>query len=270
MFEFFSKGLTFFEAIRTSVLDACFCVFHVPAVTSRPVLLMRSLVCKCWKTRVLSCSSGHRFTDLRPTDMSWTQEEANQLRALFRKAMQHGIEPVEALGGFPHVDDFELVGTMSDAAKRQSDGQYPVHSKANRKLSMPMPSTSEGADKQDGCYASSAANLPYPSSSELPLPNSSLPPLPPGVINTEQWGRSIINFGKYKGKNISYIELLSSTSEDMRGYVKWCSSRQSTAGGELKDLTSFMRRHEMENSHSALVRGEMIPGTSARRSFKSP
>eukprot|EP00913_Durusdinium_trenchii_P035937 g33625.t1 len=198
------------------------------------------------------------------------KEEANQLRALFRKAMQHGIEPVEALGGFPHVDDFELVGTMSDAAKRQSDGQYPVHSKANRKLSMPMPSTSEGADKQDGCYASSAANLPYPSSSELPLPNSSLPPLPPGVINTEQWGRSIINFGKYKGKNISYIELLSSTSEDMRGYVKWCSSRQSTAGGELKDLTSFMRRHEMENSHSALVRGEMIPGTSARRSFKSP
>ena len=214
------------------------------------------------------CSSGHRFTDLRPIDMSWTQEEANQLRALFRKAMQHGIEPVEALGGFPHVDDFELVGTMSDAAKRQSDGQYPVHSKANRKLPMPMPSTSEEVEKQDGCYATSATNLPYPSSSEAPLPNSSLPPFPPGVINTEQWGRSIINFGKYKGKNISYIELLSSTSEDMRSYVKWCSSRQSTAGGELKDLTSFMRRYEMENSHSALIRGELIPGTTARRSFK--
>ena len=134
----------------------------------------------------------------------------------------------------------------------------------------PCPQPVKVPTRQDGCYASSAANLPYPSSSELPLPNSSLPPLPPGVINTEQWGRSIINFGKYKGKNISYIELLSSTSEDMRGYVKWCSSRQSTAGGELKDLTSFMRRHEMENSHSALVRGEMIPGTSARRSFKSP
>ncbi|CAK9009348.1 unnamed protein product [Durusdinium trenchii] len=197
-----------------------------------------------------------------------SQEEANQLRALFRKAMQHGIEPVEALGGFPHVDDFELVGTMSDAAKRQSDGQYPVHSKANRKLPMPMPSTSEEVEKQDGCYATSATNLPYPSSSEAPLPNSSLPPFPPGVINTEQWGRSIINFGKYKGKNISYIELLSSTSEDMRSYVKWCSSRQSTAGGELKDLTSFMRRYEMENSHSALIRGELIPGTTARRSFK--
>lgn len=52
--------------------------------------------------------------------------------------MRNGLEPVDALGGFPHVDDFELVGAMSDASKRQHDQhdpQYPVSTKSNRKTS---------------------------------------------------------------------------------------------------------------------------------------
>lgn len=51
-----------------------------------------------------------------------------------KKALQNEVEPVVALGGLPHEEDFELVGAMSDASKRLPDHQYPVSSKANLPL----------------------------------------------------------------------------------------------------------------------------------------
>ena len=196
--------------------------------------------------------------------MSWTPEDAKQLRSLFQKALQHGLEPVEALGGFPHDDDFELVGAMSDASKRQLDSQYPISSKMNRKKS----TSSEPDGSTEGCYVTKAMAGPYPSQFEPEAESHVLPPLPPGVVSTAQWSKTKINFGKFKSRDWSYLDLLQSTEEEAKGYVKWCMARTQSAGGDLKDLCSFMYRYEMENSHGRLRAGELIPGTGNRRVFK--
>ena len=197
--------------------------------------------------------------------MTWTPQDAEQLRALYQKALRHGLEPVEALGGFPHVDDFEVVGAMSDATKRQLDAQFPISSKANRKQG----SSSEGVDSKisDGGYAVKSLEPPFPTTDPA-LTAVGSPELPPGVINTAQWGKTQINFGKFKSRNWSYMDLLQSNEEDAKSYVKWCRARTNSAGGELKDLRLFLYRFELEASHGKLRTGELIPGSGSRRVFK--
>ena len=195
----------------------------------------------------------------------WTPEGAKQLRSLFQKALQHGLEPVEALGGLPHEDDFELVGAMSDASKRQLDPQYPISSKMNRKTTSSEP---DGSKSTKGCYVTKAMAGPYPSQLEPEAESHVLPPLPPGVVSTAQWSKTKINFGKFKSRNWTYLDLLQSKEEEAMSYVKWRKARTQSAGDDLKDLCSFMYRFELENSHGRLRTGELIPGTENRRVFK--
>ena len=136
--------------------------------------------------------------------MTWTPQDADQLRALYQKALRHGLEPVEALGGFPHVDDFEVVGAMSDATKRQMDAQCPINSKANRKhISSPE---GVGSKIPEEGYAAKSLAPPFPATDSGSTALDS-PELPPGVINTAQWGKTQINFGKLKSRNWSYMDL---------------------------------------------------------------
>eukprot|EP00913_Durusdinium_trenchii_P013947 g13095.t1 len=156
--------------------------------------------------------------------MAWTQQDAQQLKSLFQKAIKNGIEPVTALGGLPHEDDFELIGAltegaMTDASKRHADHQYPVTAKANRKL--PQSPTEPTGSKFEEGYMAPSMDVPYPSKVETIPAQSSLPPLPPGVISTAQWGKTKIGFGKFKGRDWSYQDLLSSPEEEARSYVKW-------------------------------------------------
>lgn len=109
---------------------------------------------------------------------------------------------------------------------------------------------------------------PYAAASDVPAYHSSLPPLPPRVINTEQWGRAQICFGKFRSRQWSYMDLLSLSDGEAQSYVKWCRARYSAAGGELKDLASFLYRFEMERSHSSLKTGEFVPGTGSLHAFK--
>lgn len=145
-----------------------------------------------------------------------------------------------ALGGLPHEEDFEFVGAMSDGSKCLSDQQYPVSSKANRKL--PQSYTGIEAGKSDGSYVVPESATPYATSKDAPAFHSSLPPLPPGVLSTEQWGRTKICFGKFKSRDWSYMDLLTLPDGEAQSYVKWCRARHSSAGGELKDLASFLFR----------------------------
>lgn len=203
--------------------------------------------------------------------MAWTQQDAQQLKSLFQKAIKNGIEPVTALGGLPHEDDFELIGAltegaMTDASKRHADHQYPVTAKANRKL--PQSPTEPTGSKFEEGYMAPSMDVPYPSKVETIPAQSSLPPLPPGVISTAQWGKTKIGFGKFKGRDWSYQDLLSSPEEEARSYVKWCRARASSASGDLKDLAAFLFRQEAESSHGALLTGPCIPGTDHVRRFK--
>ena len=109
---------------------------------------------------------------------------------------------------------------------------------------------------------------PFPSNVENIPTQSSLPAFPPGIINMTQWGKTRIAFGKYKGRNWSYEDLLSAKDDESRSYVRWCRARASTASGDLRDLASYLFRHEMETSHTSMTTSPRIPGTDRVREFK--
>ena len=118
--------------------------------------------------------------------MSWSQKDNEQLRALLYKASRNGVNPLADLGWVE--DEFELVGTMSDASKRQSDsGQYPMNTKSGRKT-MQVPEL-ECDTKGSSTYAATSDDVPFPSTA--PELMSEIP-LPPGIVSTKQWGTTKI------------------------------------------------------------------------------
>jgi hypothetical protein len=61
--------------------------------------------------------------------------------------------------------------------------------------------------------------VPYvPKSSESPGGKITLPP---SVLSVEQWGRTLITWGQYKGCGMSYHDLLERKDEKAVGYKKW-------------------------------------------------
>ena len=233
---------------------------------------------KCW-----SSSAVHVFQSLMPpqpfevstnrcrvsrpsSKMAWTSDDAAKLQELLQKAAANGVHPLAALektGRHFQDDGFELVttGGMSDATKRLGDDQLPVAKKPNQKSST-MPLQTDGSM---GYYVKEMMPVPLPSSSLDPAPTY----LPAGVKSLTQWSQSIIGFGKFKGKGMSYADLINAGTEETKGYIKWCKSRQSSAGGELADLANFLVQHEAEQCKSDSSLGEVIAGTSTRRVFKS-
>lgn len=198
--------------------------------------------------------------------MAWTSEDANKLQELLQKAAANGVNPLAAFEKTSrHLQDdgFELVtpGGMSDATKRLSDDQMPMVKKPNQKgLTSPLQT-----DGSVGYYVKDMVPVPLPSSSLDPTTSD----LPAGVKSLTQWSQSIIGFGKFKGKGMSYADLLNAGTEETQGYIKWCKSRQSNAGGELADLANFLVRYEAEQCMSDSSLGEVIAGTSTRRVYKS-
>ncbi|CAK9067550.1 unnamed protein product [Durusdinium trenchii] len=178
--------------------------------------------------------------DTQDSKMAWTSDDAAKLQELLQKAAANGVHPLAALektGRHFQDDGFELVttGGMSD-----TDGSM-------------------------GYYVKEMMPVPLPSSSLDPAPTY----LPAGVKSLTQWSQSIIGFGKFKGKGMSYADLINAGTEETKGYIKWCKSRQSSAGGELADLANFLVQHEAEQCKSGISLGEVIAGTSTRRVFKS-
>lgn len=194
--------------------------------------------------------------------MSWSQKDNEQLRALLYKASRNGVNPLADLGWVE--DEFEPVGTMSDASKRQSDsGQYPMNTKSGRKT-MQVPEL-ECDIKGSSTYAATSDDVPFPSTA--PELMSEIP-LPPGIVSTKQWGTTKISFGKFKSRNWCYRDLIDSEEDEARSYVTWCRPRLESSGGELKDLIAYIHRFEAESAKTGGKTGCLIPGTEVRRSFK--
>ena len=189
--------------------------------------------------------------------MSWSLEDQQQFDSLLAKAKHHGIRLDLS------DDGFELLAGMSDASKRREEfqdddqsakRQMPVHRK-----NPPDTMNCKGSSTKYVDEAEDVA-VPYPKSRPAKL----LPMFPPGISSMEEWSASIIDFGKFMGKNVSYGELLNRTDSEAVDYVKWCKSRFSCSKSFLLDLSGFLIRSEMEDPRYV----NYIPGTNVARRFK--
>ena len=88
--------------------------------------------------------------------------------------------------------------------------------------------------------------------------------LPEGVISMDEWGRSMVSFGKFKGKKC-YYEILMDNGEEMMGYKKYLYDHHGHGSSQLRDLTAFLMASGYQHGKS---QRPMIPGTSIVREFK--
>ena len=206
-------------------------------------------------------------SDLDPA-MPLTPHEKMQLQALLAKANDHSVEsPTSEAASFDFVteDGFEG-GSMTDASKRRDDLQNEAQPPSKRVT----PQSLAG-------YASAASETPWIGGSDVTTKHSEPPvgkipkavypvDLPPNVASHEEWGRTLVEFGKYEGANMSYRDLWFSKDPNVSSYVKWCRSRAFSAEGHLRDLALYFMY--MTRLQSDFQDGPLIPGTKAKRHFK--
>ena len=92
--------------------------------------------------------------------------------------------------------------------------------------------------------------------------------LPPDVPNAGAWGRTLIDFGKYRESKLSCEELRSSKDVRAMEYTKWCRARASSAEGILRHFAQYLLFMEQLESLENFKEGPFIPGTSTRRQYK--
>ena len=93
--------------------------------------------------------------------------------------------------------------------------------------------------------------------------------LPPGVDDLTVWGRTVVMFGKFQSLHLSYADLVSSTKLEEIQYVKWCSSRVDSSGGELLDFALFIHAYwAQQSSADGPSQLPLIPGSATVRQFK--
>ena len=141
---------------------------------------------------------------------SWSIEEEKQLQALMAKKV---VAVNESRGA-----------AMSDGSKRRYVDEESVGSMDN-----PWIEVSE----------KSHLKVDY-TSVELDLPM--------GITSMEQWGRTVISFGKYAEANVTYNEML--TAPEYAGYRKWCKSHLTnhTAGKVAMDFVKYRDAYERKSN----------------------
>ena len=158
---------------------------------------------------------------------SWSIEDEKQLQALMAKkvVVQNGAKG----------------GAMNDGSKRRYVDEESVGSMDNPWI--------EVTEK-------SHLRVDY-TSVELDMP--------PGINSLEQWGRTVISFGKYAEANVTYNEVL--TDPQYAGYRKWCKSHLTThtAGKVALDFAKYRDAYEKKSNKDS---GLLIPGTEVERRFK--
>lgn len=164
--------------------------------------------------------------------------------------------------GSPPKGPLELVGTMNDSSKRLHDDQLPVAKRSVQKSLQRFPSDESPLGSG---YVKEMLPSPFPDK-----PGDDISAMfPEGIQSLSQWGSTEIMFGKFKGKGMSYADLVASKSDDCLSYVKWIHSRRASATGELGDLAKYIVCAENVSKQHDPTMGGLIPGTNTRRVFKA-
>lgn len=89
--------------------------------------------------------------------------------------------------------------------------------------------------------------------------------LPPDVSSMTEWGQTIIEFGKYEHKKMTYMELTQKGDDESKGYIKYVRDRVKSSKGQFHDLALFLEAYYQDDS---VIQGAVIPGTNTVRKMK--
>ena len=177
----------------------------------------------------------------------------------------------EEIGYQPDANDEPWPTMLNDGRRFSSTGMFSTNQVAPWTTTMPS------------SYSSGSAQTPFRSAplvspsrrSEMRVPTETMPRIvqefdieefefPEDISSWEQWGRTIIAFGKYNGRKISYNNLAESTDPAFRDYRQWVLSRVNTSSGQCQDLGRFLRVYDLKNGVP-----KTIPGTNMIRTYAS-
>lgn len=191
----------------------------------------------------------------------WTHEDLNQTVQLLVKAHRHGqTDQVMAVMQYElsKLAEGEVTQSMNDSSKRLRDE--------------PSPSAyaSPGARTGMSTYHSNASLMTPPP----PMPtlhsrdkSEDENSLPPGVQSLQDWGKSLVSFGKHERKKAIYKEMLDDTSSDMMSYKKYLFDHFDSGSPGLRDLVRYMRASGFDYYRDCT--GPVIPGSHHVRKFRS-
>ena len=173
--------------------------------------------------------------------MSLSKHEQAELQRLLAKAKGRAVRPCDS----PFEDEYDgfcvydpstglfhnpetgetrdvwteesVFGAMSDASKRRdaTDGSDDDHQckrvmKPTAKSSA-MPLQDPRPTSLSQGYTAPPMMVPYPGGSNTHgVVMSNLPELPPGVENVTMWSRTVISFGRFQGRDMTYFDLVTS------------------------------------------------------------
>ena len=198
-----------------------------------------------------------------------------QLKTLLAKARNSEPgSPVTDLEGFDLIHDDSVIAGMTDGSKRRED-EPPAD----------QPSMKRASPKALAGYSGHDSATPWKSSDPV-VPHQDFfknqdgfalmdkqhvikkAELPPDVPNAAAWGRTVIDFGKYRDARLSYDELR--CSKDVRAveYTKWCRARAFSAERLLRDFAQYLLFMSQLEALEVYTEGPFIPGTSTRRQYK--
>lgn len=195
--------------------------------------------------------------------------EWRQLEQLQRKAAL-SLSPTKDSEDFQIVSA-EETGAMTDGSKRRGD-DVTVPGPSRPKLTTAVLGMSGESERHSVPTATYAANAGYVGHTCFPNPMSSELPseweLPPGVPSVERWGDTLIDFGRFKGANMTYSEAFHNSDSAIQEYVQWSSSRTKETHGLLSDFARYVNTMRKRFPVSAAQQGPVIPGSQHVRRFR--
>ena len=194
--------------------------------------------------------------------MPLSPEEQQQLKSLMEKAAASGEMP--AFEGWTHlsVEAAANSGAMTDGSKRREDSyaEEPILKRVHVLESSGSEADPSRLVSHAGYAAVESFSSPFVSETHIELP--------PNVPTLREWGRTVIEFGKLSGTNLSYAELFERTDEHAQSYKKWLKARVMTGSAQLQDLARYLVEREKVSQRPVSKQGPVIPGTSLVRKYK--
>ena len=179
-----------------------------------------------------------------------SDEESRALKALLRKA------------GYQIPNDGYSAALMAESPKSGNDDKgfecVSMSDASKRRLAAvdEPPKDDDGQSLVKKMFSSPAGGKAV-----------SKPKLPPGVEDLDQWGRTVMEKGKYAKNEYTYEELRSHTDQAVQAYVSWlCDHLYSQMHAQFHDFVNYVNMVKVQTSSS--TGAILIPGSRQIRKFK--
>ena len=137
-------------------------------------------------------------------------------------------------------------GSMNDSSKRQRSVEG-YGEKGSTRTSAASPRTPGRNLRGDGSAGSTmeptrrgSVKAVAPAGPPPPFPVGRVVGMPNDVNTMEEWGRTMIRFGKFASRGWTYADLVAEDSDETRSYIAWSMPRVKSGGDQLRDLAQYL------------------------------